>query len=292
MSDLKTCGGGFVLFADADDWLPRDAIETLYQKQQESDADYVSGNVISVELIRHRFLYLHDESAFVRTDVGAFDQFFTSHFIAYAPWAHLYKTKIIESAGLEFNTDMIFSEDAFFNYQYLLHCRKISTTSKKVYYYNRINPNATTKNYYSDRGMDEIRSITARRELYSDKLTQTQRFKEDDQLLFTFDLLCQDHVFFLTKEAAIEKLGETCNIFKTLLQKVGEYHLDTKLSDPIRKWIAYRQFVISEDYEGLYNYYNDSKKNYRNYENRFPLVRKILIFLRTFQLFTLKMGYQ
>lgn len=284
-------GGGCILFADADDWLPRDAIETLSGKQQESDADFVSGNVVVIELTKHRSIRLQEEATFEKADTLAFDRFLTSHMLAYAPWAHLYKREIIEQAGLEFRADMTFGEDALFIYQYLSHCRTIATTDKTVYYYNRINPNAATKNYFSMRNRDEMLWLKVRRALYSGELTQAERLKEDDMLLFVFGTLYQDYVFFLSEEEAIRKMRETYEMYRPLLDEIGEYSSGTVSSDPIEDWLTYRPFIKAGDYERLYHYYSN-KKNYRHNERRFSVVRKILLPLRTFQIFKLKTGYR
>lgn len=276
------------MFVDADDWLPLDAVETLIRKQRDTNADYVSGNIIQVQLFKSRLVYLYDEISFNKSDSQLFDRFFTSNRTAYAPWGHLYKSKIISDAGLKFKTDMLCGEDALFNYQYLQHCKSIAVTDKAVYYYNRINSDSITKNFRPCRNKEEILWLGERRKLYTTKLTPDQRLKEDDQLLYVFSTLCQDYIFFLPKDIAIEKMKETHKMYSDLLQQTGEYGAGTGF-EAIESYLAYRRYLDSCDYEGLYNYFHE-KSNYRQAERRFPLVRKILLRIRMFQLFRLKIG--
>lgn len=288
---LTNSGGGYVLFVDADDWLPLGAVETLWKKRQETDADYVGGNIMQIFPLRSAELHLFDEASFAKTDVRAFDKFFTSHFTAYAPWAHLYKNQIIQAAGLKFNTDIVFGEDALFNYQYLQHCSRIATTGEVVYYYNRVNSGSITKNYCPSKNKDTLFLLNERRKLYSGELTEAQSYKEDDQLLFAFTFICQDYIFFLPKDSAVEKLRETHLMYRPLLDGVGTYNGDIVQSQPIKSWLDYRRFLDESDYEGLYEYFR-GQPNYRAFERRYPLARSILTRLRIFQLFQLRIGYR
>ncbi len=283
--------GGYITFVDADDWLPRNAIETLLKKRRETDADFVSGNIMQIFLLRSSVLHLFDEAAFDKTDARAFDKFFTSHFTAYASSGHLYKTKTIRDAGLTQRTDAVCGEDALFNYQYLQHCSRIATTSEVVYYYNRFNSGSVTKNYCPGRNRDDLLWITERRKLYPDKLTAAQQYKEDDQLLCLYSNLCQDYTFFLPKESAVEMLRQTHMMYRPLLESVGTYDGAAVQSEFIQSWLDYRHFLENADYEGLYDYFS-GRKNYRQVERRHPLARKMLTWLRNFQLFQLKIGYR
>lgn len=140
--------GGYFTFLDSDDTLPVDALSTLLSAIEESDADCCVG--------AYSFLYgakLLSHSC--RLKAGTYNTesllpFFIddgtlSGFLIGSVWGVLYKTEIAFKNTISFDTNIKFNEDGLFNFEYALHTKNISFTSKCVYHYRQYGNSSRSK---------------------------------------------------------------------------------------------------------------------------------------------------
>ncbi len=137
---LENSTGGFIFFADADDFLEENALELLIKAYQQYDADLVVGEFNRIK---------NGDSGY--GDNGIFSQSgpllkqdimdYTRNYLrkpnrfplfAYS-WGRLFKSSIIRNNNLVFNADLRTFEDVAFNFDYLIHVNKASLIKRAVY---------------------------------------------------------------------------------------------------------------------------------------------------------------
>lgn len=144
---LELVSGDYVTFVDSDDWLERDALETLYKGIIAEDADYAIGGV--------NFVYYTDKSRTVvdHIDTGVPEAPYYFHMadlaeegrklwaacgpMYYCVWSRLFKMDIIRNYHLRFNTSLKLQEDVNFTFCYMYHADKVFVSDKVFYNYCR-----------------------------------------------------------------------------------------------------------------------------------------------------------
>lgn len=130
---IKISTGKYLIFVDSDDWLPLDAIESLYKKIKREDSDIVIGGRITITVSKKK--------SFIPT--GENINFTFDKYLEYSmkkkefrpsSCGKLYKKEIIEKYKIEFPKGLLY-EDMIFVFKYLYYCKKISILSKEVFYY-------------------------------------------------------------------------------------------------------------------------------------------------------------
>ncbi len=129
--------GDWFFFADADDLMTPDALTTLYQRQQETNADIVLGN----------FIYLTDgvssKPVFNLPNETLSKPICAIH---HQPlWGYLIPANVVRSNHIRFVEDLLMGEDTLFCCQSALFCKTIAFTNNVVYVY-RYNSESATSN--------------------------------------------------------------------------------------------------------------------------------------------------
>jgi len=129
---LDIAKGEYISFVDSDDWVHLQYIEVLLTSALKENADIIIGNHIRVNnsLIQHEDKYLNIKSyrsldALNILIYKAPDSFVVS-------WSKLYKKELFNN--VRFPLKQI-HEDEFTTYQLFFYSKKISYTSKTLYYY-------------------------------------------------------------------------------------------------------------------------------------------------------------
>jgi len=130
-SGLDIAKGKFVLHADSDDWLELKALELLYNKQQEMDADIVVG--------RYKEIYDNSEKIAVSRYENKFDNLLVNFFMnrnTSVVWGKLYKKTLFDPCIVP---PLNIGEDVFTNIQILSNNKniKIIKTNYHVCNYDR-----------------------------------------------------------------------------------------------------------------------------------------------------------
>lgn len=139
---LEKATGEFIMFVDADDYLPAEAIETLVERIITTNADIC---VCSTEIRNSSGEILEYETSIFSVNEGN-DIVISKEAIAhsYGPisnkycmsdsWDKLYKTTFLYESGVGFSMPKGYNgTDSIFNHKLLLHCPKIISISKVCY---------------------------------------------------------------------------------------------------------------------------------------------------------------
>lgn len=134
---IEHSSGDFIVFVDADDWLEPNALQTLIEIEENTNADYIIANAITVEQKdesepKKRFIG-HETDCFVQGDAVSrkfleLDVDSSSH----SPWGKLFKTQIIKENNIRF-PDLRRSQDIVFNNVYARYINSIYVSSTYIY---------------------------------------------------------------------------------------------------------------------------------------------------------------
>lgn len=128
-------------FADSDDILPENAIESLVRRMQETDADIVEGS--------YKELYKGTLSEAFMPLVGSDDAYFKKvlcqNIISLRLWGKLYKTEVLQRVPNLFFEGINFAEDVCATTR-LVAVTTRAWTDEVVYYYRTDNVASYTKN--------------------------------------------------------------------------------------------------------------------------------------------------
>ena len=128
---ISVSRGKYILFVDADDSLPKNAIESYFIDGFES-YDFIIGSYKAIgrgltrKIIRKKAVY---NNQYIKKFWYEFDQMIST------PWAHLYKKSIIEKHNLKFDEGRPYSEDHIFNLRYCMWVKKCAVIQQFVYNY-------------------------------------------------------------------------------------------------------------------------------------------------------------
>ena len=129
---LAVATGKYIFFLDGDDYLPLNAMDLLYQKAIEEDADWVIGDYIlkypnSREVYRSFFDFgIADSESFLRYCFSQRDFYFTGRLI---------KRKFITEANVFIPSEITFGEDNVAVVQLALQLKKAIKVNHPVLYY-------------------------------------------------------------------------------------------------------------------------------------------------------------
>lgn len=150
---LSVCTGELVLFCDSDDWLEKDALKILSEKQEKHDADVVFADICSVRENKKITTRVFNRG-FENLGKDMCEQIAIACIgYGYNPFPQkklgltglggvgnkLFKTELIKKYGLCFDsyTNEIY-EDNLFTIAYLEHAGSVSYVPKTIYYYRQI----------------------------------------------------------------------------------------------------------------------------------------------------------
>ncbi|GKU81877.1 glycosyltransferase family 2 protein [Niallia sp. NCCP-28] len=134
---MKLATAPYLTFLDADDWLEKTGLEKLYSVLEETGDDYVVGRTIKMGMKQPKVMAEH-ESCIDRRSISPISIPHIFHHLG--PRARMIKSSIVKKHNLAF-PEMKYAEDKQFFIDYLLHAKKISTTTSTIYYLNRLDDN-------------------------------------------------------------------------------------------------------------------------------------------------------
>lgn len=137
----KVAKGEYILFIDADDFLEKDMISTLYQKAVETEADIVSCGAAIVKdgkVIREEFgtneLYIYDK-------IEALKFFLIGNRVNIGVWTKLFKKSLVDD--IEYQSDIRINEDKLFIFEALMRAEKYVVYDVSKYQYIQREDSAT-----------------------------------------------------------------------------------------------------------------------------------------------------
>lgn len=123
--------GAYICFCDSDDFLPTDALDTLFNEAVRTKADVVVGRDTVCNLLG-KAVY----SNWFRTDVSkSFLDVLMNHDIQYSLWGKLFKKELLQDYPYKVYKDLSLAEDMLLLFQMAPNIRKWAVVDKAVYYY-------------------------------------------------------------------------------------------------------------------------------------------------------------
>lgn len=173
--------GTYLVFADSDDTLFPDALETLHRKAQETDADYlVCGFTYLVEQ-NGKCVDNFPEKAFCGGGKEYLEERFLSDFrreLFNPPWNKLIRRELLLKNDIRFRKEFAICEDMAFSMQVMEKCTGICVIPETLYCYhykeadnlvNRFHENYyEALLYFRDRALQCFRTLHAKPELYEE----------------------------------------------------------------------------------------------------------------------------
>ena len=213
---IEKAKGEYLMFVDADDWLPRDAVEQLVRSLEKDDSDLCIGNFCNISSIRsycekhgaERTIERNNAAAFVESSITADGKC----------WGKLYKTSLIKDNQLAFDEEVRWGEDALFLVDYLFVCNKIHYFDGIVYKYNLLDADSMTKTYQSAYNRWFFQCF----QRYLNLLNSLPAFQNSSEaklrlLKFYFETSCMHYVRNTGREEAMTEIIETCTLYQRYL---------------------------------------------------------------------------
>lgn len=164
---LSFVAGEYVMLADSDDYLTKNALELELNLIQKSNVDIVYGGYYTdcdgeIALKKFRFAKKH------YSHVEALRNHLNFHTLYGYPWGKLFKRSILE--GIQDPEDMSSGDDGVFSYRALYNAKNgVEFTSQPVYYYRIRRDSLTARGSgFRERDFDIIRQIQYVREVTKD----------------------------------------------------------------------------------------------------------------------------
>lgn len=178
--------------------------------------------------------------------------------IMFSPWNKIFLKSIIIENRIRFDTDIHYSEDAVFVFEYLEHCNKIAFINDVLYNYDvSFSSNASNK-YYPKMNRYLLKRFRAQL-----RLLDIYSIDDDEKNNLKFSLAA-DTFMFLTKHYLFknynkdqvlfiyEQAYEEYSLYLDLL--IDNKNLEVKYNfNNIQQWVnKYKEFLAIGDIEGYY----------------------------------------
>lgn len=133
---LEMAKGDFIIFVDADDTLPYNALERYMRYEHGNDTvagyTHIGNNITNLNLGNNNF-NIHLGINYLLKD-------YLYNNNKYQFCSFLYRKKILDLHCIRFSDDLKYGEDEEFAWKYLSHCKSATTLDTYIYYYrNNIN---------------------------------------------------------------------------------------------------------------------------------------------------------
>lgn len=221
--------GECLMFVDADDTLPLDAVACLVAKQQETNADIVAGNVEKIYVDGHKERLVENLPTHA-TGVDMLEALLDEK-VRRCLWGRLYRTSLFHENPLINLDNMTIYEDACLLHQVVVNAHVIVTIDDTVYQYNE-NMSSVTHRVYGTR---QIESIIMANKIIADvcqpypQLHAKMRHRIAHTVLALYsEKISVGQLRALLRKHGMQKYGELRTICKYL--NVGDY------------WYAFKRF--------------------------------------------------
>ena len=133
---LKMAQGEYIQFADADDWITKDATKLFVRAMEEQDCDMVISDFYRVvgenTAIKGD---IEDSGLLTREEYSDRMLMNPADYYYGVIWNKMFKREIIEKEQLKMDPELKWCEDFIFNMEYILHAKNIFVLKVPTYYY-------------------------------------------------------------------------------------------------------------------------------------------------------------
>lgn len=142
-SGIEASNSPFITFVDADDWIEKNAIKTLYEEITEYNLDIVVCNMYRVlgsgKLFKkkNRSYYFGKDKIYNKDEIKKelVVAYFHGHPFPANLWGKLYKRDLLLNSGNYLENIRFLGEDLFYNMEMLLKTNRLKVIDIPLYYY-------------------------------------------------------------------------------------------------------------------------------------------------------------
>lgn len=191
---LDMATGDYILFLDSDDYMPKDALKTLYNDATQNDADIAIGRIFcnteSAEF---------DNNLQVWTGTEALIKASEDHPALYGCWSKLFKRELVED--VRFVEGRKVHEDGYFLFLTLIKLPTITVRNKCTYIY-RNNPDSASHEAFSEKYFDVLYFFNEKKKIVDEQFPELSE-KFNNKLVKAHMTML--HLFCKTKEKKYNK---------------------------------------------------------------------------------------
>ena len=130
---LQKASGQYVWFIDSDDYIQKEAVDTIKRNLAQESCDLLlfDAEAVDTDGVRIEKIGIEDVAHFeMQKDIISKMLFHNT-----ALWNRIYCMEVIKKAELQFDAGITIAEDLLFNFKYLLECTKINYIAESLYFY-------------------------------------------------------------------------------------------------------------------------------------------------------------
>lgn len=146
---IEMATGKYVMFADADDFLPEDCVYKMVYEMQKRHCELVCGSYCMLKS-RNRTKNFLNKTCLYDIVLYRNSIYSITSIIPYAPWGKLFLRHIIEQHKIRFPEGIPYGEDGIFVLKYLGVCKSLIMIESIVYYYDFTNCLSAANKYYQN----------------------------------------------------------------------------------------------------------------------------------------------
>lgn len=154
---INNSTGKYLFFVDSDDWLPKNCIELLVKRAEETNSDIIYGGITKVmdkfKIIKSksRNSYYPQNLLESISNPELFDDYFISYFginkLSVSVYAKLYRIDLIKKSNIN-PSNFKMGEDLIFNLQIHPFLSKVSFVDENTYFYRYGGMTSTSNPYF------------------------------------------------------------------------------------------------------------------------------------------------
>lgn len=142
---MKLAKGKYLMFADADDFLTKDACEMMYKNMEEKNADFITANYINADedgTVWNVPIFSYEKYKDFKLSITDYDK---SFFIMNSSACNkIFRREFVEKHNIKF-LEGVPGEDAYFTTSCFMKAKTVYYVSKVMYCYRQRNKTAGTK---------------------------------------------------------------------------------------------------------------------------------------------------
>ena len=135
---LNAASGKYIIFVDSDDWVEPEYISTLYNAAEQTNADITTCNLIR-NFSNKKIISSHILSSETNINI---QKLISTGLPGYLP-CKLLKRSVITDYNIQFDNDLVISEDMLFILKLLFHTKSYYNTNIPLYNYRIISSHST-----------------------------------------------------------------------------------------------------------------------------------------------------